>query len=189
MGRIDCFASFAEWGRPQGTVQWMKWAAVPRERESEPFFFLLSFCVDYGLRQQPMLRKQKRKQKEKRMSEWAPQREPNQIIPIQSINPFREGWLMEEWIGADWIWWVVVLVAFSVGGLWAVAPPMAPPKREDSNKQHNNEIKWKKPKHEGSTAKEFSCWEENGFVGRQWAGCKPQQLNSNHSTQLLFCFH
>ena len=33
MGRIDCFASFAEWGRPKGTVQWMKWIAVLAERE------------------------------------------------------------------------------------------------------------------------------------------------------------
>ena len=64
--------------------------------------------------------------------------QPNQIIPSQSINPFREGWLMEEWIGAEWMvafLWFPWLVC-SRSGLWAQQRQWLRP-REDKRQERN----------------------------------------------------
>ena len=69
-------------------------------------------------------------------------RQPSSTNHSNSINQPTQQWLIDGW--NEWGWNEIDVVAFllrsSIGGLWAVAPPMAPPRRANAEREKSNGI-------------------------------------------------
>ena len=68
--------------------------------------------------------------------------QPSSTNHSNSINQPTQQWLIDGW--NEWGWNEIDVVAFllrsSIGGLWAVAPPMAPPRRANAEREKSNGI-------------------------------------------------